>query len=197
MSSVIDLRAYLGEPSSRLLVMVDLQVRNWEELARDPQCGIAAALENCMAAIRHARTNGLPIAFTRQAEAAGAIEPATRSAWIPGFEPTRSDMVFERQRPSCYANRLFDNIVSQSGSFALAGLVADETCLATAIDAVHRGHHVTFLSDASVSRGRPGSDARSVHITATSAMGLFADVRATRRWMIATTQPTSRGHRYG
>jgi nicotinamidase-related amidase len=197
MSAVIDLRAYLGEPRSRLLVMVDLQMRNYEELARDPLCDIAGSLENCMAAIQHARAEGLPIAFTRLGEEPHAIERSAQSAWIPGFEPKRSDMVFERQRPSCYANRLFDNIVSQSGSFALAGLMADDACLATAIDAAHRGHDVTFLSDASVSRGRPGADARSVHVVTTKAMELFADVRATRRWVIATSQSTTRGHRYG
>jgi nicotinamidase-related amidase len=197
MSAVIDLRAYLGEPRSRLLVLVDLQMRNYQDLARDPLCDIACALANCRAAIQHARAEGLPIAFTRPGEEPQASLQSVQSAWIPGFEPKRSDMVFERQRPSCYANRLFDNIVSQSGSFALAGLMADDACLATAIDAAHRGHHVTFLSDASVSRGRVGADARSVHAVATKAMELFVDVRATRRWMIATSQSTTRGHRYG
>jgi nicotinamidase-related amidase len=197
MSAVIDLRAYLGEPGSRLLVLVDLQIRNYEELARDPLCDIAGCLENCMAAIQHARAQGMPIAFTRQGEEPHARERSAQSAWIPGFEPKRSDMVFERERPSCYANRLFDNIVSQSGSFALAGLIADEACLATAIDAAHRGHCVTFLNDAAVSRGRVGADARSVHTVTTKAMELFADVRATRRWMIATSPSTTRGHRYG
>jgi nicotinamidase-related amidase len=197
MSAVIELRAYLGEPRSRLLVLVDLQIRNYEELARDPLCDLAGCLENCMAAIQHARAQGLPIAFTRQGEEQRPSERSAQSAWIPGFEPKRSDMVFERERPSCYANRLFDNIVSQSGSFALAGLMADEACLATAIDAAHRGHHVTFLGDASVSRGRLGADARSVHAVTAKAMELFADVRATRRWVIATSQSTTRGHRYG
>jgi nicotinamidase-related amidase len=197
MSAVIDLRAYLGEPRSRLLVLVDLQMRNYQDLARDPFCDVAACLENCMAAIRHARALGLPIAFTRQGEEPRSSEPSAHSAWIPGFEPKRSDMVFERQRPSCYANRLFDNIVSQSGSFALAGLIADEACLATAIDAAHRGHHVTFLNDAAASRARAGADARSVHSITTRAMELFVDVRATRRWMIATSPSTTRGHRYG
>jgi len=197
MSAVIDLRAYRGEQRSRLLVMVDLQMRNYDDLAADPLCDITGSLENCMAAIQHARSSGLPIAFTRRAAEPGLSERSAHSAWIAGFEPKRYDMVFERQGPSLYANRLFDDIVSQSGSFALAGLVADETCLATAIDAVDRGHHVTFLSDASVSRGRPETDARSVHVVTTKAMELFADVRATRRWLIATSQRTSRGHRYG
>ena len=197
MSAVIDLRAYLGEPGSRLLVMVDLQMGNYEELARDPLCDVARCLENCMAAIEHARAQGLPIAFTRLGEEPHLAERSAKSAWIAGFEPKRSDMVFERQRPSCYANRLFDNIVAQSGSFALAGLNADEACLATAIDAAHRGHHVTFLKDAAASRARSGADARSVHSITTKVMELFVDVRATRSWMIATSPSTTRGHRYG
>ena len=99
------------------------------------------------------------------------------SAWISGFEPKRSDMVFERQQPSCYTNQLFEDVVSQTGSFAIAGLVAEESCLATAIDAAHRGHHVTFLSDASVSRwpARCRRHGRCMSLT-TKAMELFADV---------------------
>ena len=172
-------------------------MRTYEELARDPACDIARALDNCMSAIRHARVSGLPIAFTRHVDAIGHGERAEHSAWIAGFEPKRSDMVFERRQPSCYTNRLFEDIVSQTGSFAIAGLVAEEACLATAIDAAHRGHHVTFLSDASVSRGRLGADARAAHVATTKAMELFADVRATRHWLIATSQRTSKGHRYG
>ena len=197
MNAVIDLRTYLGGPSGKLLVMVDLQMRTCEELARDPACDIARSLDNCMSAIRHARASGVPIAFTRHSTEAGSIESSAHSAWIAGFEPKRTDMVFERQRPSCYANRLFEDIASRTGSFAIAGLVAEEACLATVIDAAHRGHHVTFLSDASVSRGRLGADARSAHVVTTKAMELFADVRATRHWLIATSQRSAKGHRYG
>jgi nicotinamidase-related amidase len=197
MSSVIDLRDYVSASSNRLLVMVGLQENNYEELAKDPSCDIARSLENCMSAIRHARANGLQLAFTRQADGRGLIGRPTNSAWISGFEPKRSDMVFELQQPSCYSNWLFDDIVSRSRSFAIAGLSADGACLATAIDASHRGHHVTFLSDASVSRGRRDADRRAVHAVATEAIQLFADVAATRHWLIATSQRISEGHRYG
>jgi nicotinamidase-related amidase len=195
MTSIVDLCTYVQGASARLLVMVDLQMRTYEELAADPACDIARALDNCMSAIRHARASGVPIAFTRNNTDNGLIG-SEHSAWIAGFEPKRSDMVFERQQPSCYTNRLFEDIVSQTGSFAIAGLIAEEACLATVIDAAHRDHHVTFLSDASVSRGRLGADARAAHVATTKAMELFADVRATRHWLIAS-QRTSKGHRYG
>jgi nicotinamidase-related amidase len=154
-------------------------------------------MENCTLAIRHARSLGLPIAFTRQADRPGSIERPAQSAWISGFEPKRSDMVFERQQPSCYTNQLFEDTVSRVGGFAIAGLVAEETCLATAIDASHRGHRVTFLSDASASRGRNAADADAVHLITTKAIGLFADIATTRLWLLATSPRTLKEHRYG
>ena len=198
MSTVIDLRTYVSSASnSRLLVMVDLQEKNYSELVCDRASGLARSLENCMSVIRHARNLGLPIAFTRQTDSSESIERLSQSAWISGFEPKRSDMVFERPQPSCYANQLFADVVSQIGSFAIAGLVAEETCLATAIDASHRGHRVTFLSDASVSRGRPDADATAVHAVTTRAIELFADTVTTRDWLVATTPRTPKGHRHG
>ena len=68
MSSVIDLRTYVGASNSRLLVMVDLQQKNYDALAREHGSGLARALDNCMAAIRHARNFGIPLAFTRQGD---------------------------------------------------------------------------------------------------------------------------------
>jgi nicotinamidase-related amidase len=166
-------------------------------LSKDGAFDLSRSLDNCMSAIRHARNLGLPIAFTRQGEQQGLIERSAQSAWISGFGPKRSDMVFERSQPSCYSNQLFEDVVSQVGSFVIAGLVADETCLATAIDASHRGHRVTFLSDASASRGRIAANAGAVHAVATSAIELFADIVTTRHWLAATSPRSSRGHRYG
>jgi nicotinamidase-related amidase len=197
MSSVVDLTTYIGASNSRLLVMVDLQEENYDRLARDYAVELDRSLESCRAAIRHARNSGLPIAFTRRAEGLGLIERSAQSAWLSGFEPKRSDMVFERQEPSCYSNPLFGDVVSQIGSFAIGGLAAEEICLATAIDASHRGHRVTFLSDASASRRRHNADARAVHVVATNAIELFADIATTDHWLLATSQRPLRGHRYG
>lgn len=197
MSSVIDLRTYVGASSRRLLVMVDLQEKNYHRLAKDNAPDLMRALDNCMAAIRHARESAIPIAFTRQGDGPGVLERSAPSAWISGFEPRRSDMVFERQQPSCYSNQLFENVVSAAGSFVLAGLVAEETCLATAIDASRRSHRITFLSDASVSCARPGTSAAAVHALATKTIELFADVATTGQWLVATSQRPLKGHRYG
>jgi len=177
--------------------MVDLQEKNYNELSKDRASDLTRSLENCMSAIRHARNLGLPIAFTRQADGPGLIERSAQSAWISGFEPKRADMVFERQYPSCYTNQLFDDVISHTGSFAIAGLVAEQTCLATVIDASYRGHHVTFLNDASASRARRAADAGAVHLVTTKAIELFADTITTRDWLVATSPRTPKGHRHG
>src|SRR5260370_40728346 len=155
--------------------MVALQEKNYDELACDRATDLARSLENCMSAIRHARNLGVPIAFTRQTDSSESIGRLAQSAWISGFEPKRSDMVFERPQPSCYTNQLFTDVVSQIGGFAIAGLVAEQTSLATASDASHRGHHVTFLSDASVSRGRHNAASRAIHLVSLIPIVLFID----------------------
>ncbi|MBU6463913.1 MAG: isochorismatase family protein [Bradyrhizobium sp.] len=197
MNTVIDLRAFVSTSNSRLLVMIDLLETNYTELVGVGASDLIRSLENCRSAIRHARSVDLPIAFTRPADGPGSTERPVQSAWISGFEPKRSDMVFERPQPSCYSNQLFDDIVSQIGNFTMAGLVAERTCLATAIDAAHRGHNVTFLRDASVSCGRHDVDARAVHIVTTQAIELFAGTATTRDWLVAMAPRNSRGRRYG
>jgi nicotinamidase-related amidase len=197
MSSVINLKAYVGASNSRLLIMVDLQEDCLDRLARDGAADLCRSLESCRAAIMHARNFGIPIAFTRRAKGLGLVDRSIQSAWIPGFEPKRSDMVFERQHPSCYSNHLFEDVVSPFGSFAMGGLGAEDICLATAIDASQRGHRVTFLSDASASSRRQNADAREVHAVATKAIELFADVATTSHWLVATSQRPLKGQRYG
>ncbi len=80
MNAVIDLRSYVSASNTRLLVMVDLQERNHDKMARDRAWDLARSMENCTLAIRHARSLGLPIAFTRQADRPGSIERPAQSA---------------------------------------------------------------------------------------------------------------------
>src|SRR3954452_21896900 len=113
MSTVIDLRTYVGTSNRRLLVMVDLQQKNYDELAKDNAPDLQRALNNCVAAIRHAREFALPMALTRHGDAEkqigpGMLEKASQSWWSSGREARRAYMVFERQQPSCYSNHLFE-----------------------------------------------------------------------------------------
>ncbi len=148
MSSVIDLRAYVNPSVIQTLVLVDLQqeyIASPRVLALEETKG---ALANCRAALAHARAMGLPVAFVRWIDRTPLFNKATRfSRWIEGFEPHGVDMIFERNRPSCYASADFAEVMSSGGgSFVLAGFAGEAACLATAIEAFHRGHTVTYLA---------------------------------------------------
>jgi nicotinamidase-related amidase len=166
--------------------MIDLQ----QEYVSAPRLlavpGAEQALANCVAALAHARAIGIPIAFTRQVRAAPFFNKATRfSHWIDGVGPSPTDMVFERDRPSCYASERFSEMMelAGNGNLVIAGFAGETACLATAIDAYHRGHRVTFLSDASASHGLGGIEASDIHRSVTALIGLYANVATTREWI--------------
>ena len=98
-------------------------------------------------------------------------------------------MIFERNRPSCYASGDFAEVIgSGGGSFVLAGFAGEAACLATAIDAFHRGHSVTFLTDASASHALDDIGANEVHRVVSGVAGLYGDVVTTRSWITRTSR---------
>lgn len=183
MRNVVSLRSYCNV--SCTLVLLDLQQ---ESIAASKLYSIPkaeAAIENCRWALAHAREMGFPVAFLRMVGRAPFFNPMlSYSHWIPGFEPLTSEMVFERSMPSCYANREFGHVMTESGGhFVLAGFSGETGCLATAIEAFHRGHSVTYLADASASRGVNQIPAASVHETVVELIGLYGEVTTTQSWI--------------
>jgi nicotinamidase-related amidase len=145
MSSVIYLKAMSDPSVAPCVVFVDLQR---EYIAGSRLMTVAdpsSVLANCRAVLCHARMMGFPIAHVRQNSASPFFNPTTSFfEWIAGFEPTSADMVFERNKPSCYSNRLFADLMeSCGGHFVLAGFAGETACLSTAVDAYHRYHHFT------------------------------------------------------
>ena len=193
MSSVIDLRAYVNPSVVQTLVLVDLQ----QEYTASPRVlaleNTKGALGNCRAALAHARAMGLPVAFVRWIDRTPLFNKATRfSRWIEGFEPHGVDMIFERNRPSCYASAEFAEVIgSGGGSFVLAGFAGEAACLATAIDAFHRGHTVTYLTDASASHALDDMGANEVHRAVSRVAGLYGDVVTTQSWIARTSRRSS------
>ena len=193
MSSVIDLRAYVNPSVIQTLVLVDLQ----QEYIAAPRVlaleETKTALANCRSALAHARASGLPVAFVRWIDRAPLFNKATRfSRWIEGFEPHGVDMIFERNRPSCYASADFAEVIgSGGGSFVLAGFAGEAACLATAIDAFHRDHTVTFLADASASHALDDVNARDVHRVVSRVAGLYGNVLSTKGWITSTSRKTN------
>jgi nicotinamidase-related amidase len=193
MSSVIDLRAYVNPSVIQTLVLVDLQqeyIASPRVLALEDTKG---ALANCRAALAHARAMGLPVAFARWIDRTPLFNKATRfSRWIEGFEPHGVDMIFERNRPSCYASNDFAEVMSAGGgSFVLAGFAGEAACLATAIEAFHRGHTVTYLADASASHALDDISEKEVHRVVAGVAGLYGEVLTTGAWIARTSRKTN------
>ncbi len=70
----------------------------------------------------------------------------------------------------------------------LAGFAGEAACLATAIDAFHRGHAVTFLADASASHALDDVAANDVHRVVSSVAGLYGEVLTTKSWIARTSR---------
>ena len=176
MTQIFNLRGWTSPSTMPTLVLMDMQ---------QLQLTTSRALDNCRAALRRARAAGLPVAFSRLLPvmyADEAMGPATR--WIDGFVPTRADMIFDRDKPSCYASAEFADVVNLgSRRFALAGFSGESSCLATAIDAFHRGHKFTFLFDASASRPFGRLDAEDAHLAAVELIAQYGAVQTTADWI--------------
>jgi nicotinamidase-related amidase len=192
-SNIIPLRAFTDPTQIPTLVLVDMQKEYATRARATLLTGTGQAIENCRRALSHARRTGIPVAFVRRRSSSPFFNPATPfSGWIDGFVPTRDDAVFDRSQPSCYASAPFADMMAHAGShIVLAGFAGEAACLATAIDAFHRGQRVTFLEDASASHGLGEFDASEVHGVISRIVELYGDVCSTHTWIAstATRQP--------
>jgi nicotinamidase-related amidase len=184
-NQVIYLRA-LADPSvTPCLVLIDLQ----QEYVTGARLMVVpdarSALANCRAALDHARSMRFPVAFLRQVSRSAFFNPATVfSGWIEGFEPTGSDMIFERERPSCYSSKLFEQLMAGCGGhFVLAGFAGETACLSTAIEAYHRKHCFSYLADASASHALGELSAGDVQNAVTKIIGVYGEILDTRSWI--------------
>ena len=195
MRNVVNLRSYAIASPIPTLVLMDLQ----QEYIASPRLfsipGAEKALENCRLALSHSRRVGLPVAFLRMIGRSPFFNPVlSYSNWIPGFEPLTSEMVFERSKPSCYANREFAHAMTEGGGhFVLAGFSGEAGCLATAVEAFHHGHRVTYLADASASLALNQIPAPTVHETVAQLIGLYGEVTTTQDWISEQTASISLG----
>ncbi|WP_342106578.1 cysteine hydrolase family protein [Methylobacterium sp. SI9] len=179
---------YRRPRSVPVLVLVDMQQEY--EVAGRPLAlpSIGPALSNCRLALDHARESGIQIAYVRWI-GAPLFQAGTRFArWIEGFEPQGCDMIFDRDRPSCYASPSFADVMERgSPPLVIAGFAGEAACLATAIDGYHRGQDITFLNDASASHGLDGIAAADIHRSVSAVLRAFGDVMNTQAWIAATS----------
>jgi nicotinamidase-related amidase len=143
------------------------------------------ALANCGLALAAARELQLPVAFVRKVVPPAEMGDDVRlPAWMPGFEPKRSDMVFDCRMPSCYSNSDFAEMMDAiDGNCAIAGLFAETACLSTLITGFHRNHRPVYLADASASCGLKTVEGSYVPQAATAIISLYAKVMTTQQWI--------------
>jgi nicotinamidase-related amidase len=188
MSTIVDLKKFRDRGRTlATLVLVDLHHDMFDLFEVNGESGPTNALERCAALLKHARACGLPVAFTRRIVAPdtfGAM--ASYPRWINGFEPQRSDMVFDHCRPSCYDSCEFAQMAEYlGGKFVMAGRMGELSCLSTAVDAHHRDHRPTVLIDALVSRC---SSAAMMERALAQIVSLYAETDTAQGWMSATSR---------
>jgi nicotinamidase-related amidase len=186
-SNFLDFKARDKAPT---LVLVDLHHAHSSETGANPRVNdLATALEQCRAALGHARRHGLPVAFVRHMSPPQSFlaNPAYPS-WLGDIRPRRSDMIFERPFPSCYASSEFAQMALRSRELVLAGLFGETSCLTTLMEGYGRGHAFTYLADASVSRGVDSIPPDQVHRSVTAIASLYSGVSSTEAWMNRTSR---------
>ncbi len=181
--NLVHLRAYVDPSALPTLVLVDLQQ---EYIATPRKLAVPnakAALSHCRLALDHARKMGFPVAFTKWICRTPFFNAATPFCqWIEGFVPLPSEMVFERDRPSCYTSAEFSRVMDmdRGANIVLAGFAGETACLSTIIDAHHRAHRVTLLSDASASHPLTNFGADEVHLFISKLSSLYGTVSNAR-----------------
>jgi nicotinamidase-related amidase len=190
MNSVIYLKAMTDPSVAPCFVLADLQQAYITGPRFMEMPAAKSVLVNCRAALQHARAMGFPVAYVRQSSQTPFFNPVTNFFnWIVGFEPTAADIVFERNKPSCYSSKHFSDLMdSCHGHFVLAGFAGETACLSTAIDAYHRNHRFTYLADASASHELGGLSASDVHEAITQIVGVYGTILNTNSWIATTTR---------
>jgi nicotinamidase-related amidase len=178
------LRRFANSSDVPIVVFVDMQQEYLAQLRLLAIPGIDRALDNCRKVLDHSRKVGLPVAFIRMVANRHFSTATPFVRWIEGFEPHRNEMVFERARPSCYSCEPFTALVSQSrGGIVQVGFPGESACLSTLIDAFHRNHKATYLTDASASHALGEMSADDVRRAVAKISGVYGDVHETAEWI--------------
>ena len=180
MAAVLPLSRYRPSAAAPLIIFVDLQNEFVFE-GRPLQIKSAeSALANCRRLLEGARAARLSIAHVRLV--GSAFHHASHGAeWIDEFRPYGSEMVFERETPSCYGSPAFCKMMDAGGgaSAILAGLAGSTSCLATLIEAEQRHHKVCYAHDASSSNARSFEQEKTIHEAAVQIASQFVELVGT------------------
>jgi len=168
--------------NNTILLFIDLQLEYTASGRAYALQNSAECLNNCRRLLETARSAKLTIAHFRQLRPGTFFNPETEfSKWIEEFRPRPNEMVFERDQPSVYSNRSFESFVNEITwpELIICGLTGEMGCLSTAIDAAHREHKVTFVSDASASRSLHKYSEEQSHEAVTKIIDIYVQLGST------------------
>jgi ureidoacrylate peracid hydrolase len=122
--------------------------------------GTDESLENCRAVLTNAREKNWSIAHVRH-EQPGSIFGQSHAAtqFVKGFEPLPHEHLFTKGNFSCYSNPGFEKFMetSRPEQVYLIGYSSLMCCLSTIVEGYHRGHELSFVTDASLARATPNA----------------------------------------
>lgn len=180
-SSILDFKERSATPT---LVLVDLHNGHPEADMGPGRDDYQLALDQCRAVLGYARGCGFPIAFVRHnSPAPSFLATQACPSWIHDIRPRRSEMVFERAMPSCYASSEFAQMAERNRKLVLAGLFGESSCIATLVEGFGRNHHFIYLADASISRESCGISAADMHRGVAAIASRYCEVMSTQDWI--------------
>jgi nicotinamidase-related amidase len=185
MGAVSNLLDFKERDEAPTLVLVDLHDDRLPGVKLNPERkDFLDALEKCRTALTYARRNDLPIAFVRHTSPPPSfLANHAYPTWIHDIRPRRTDMIFERAMPSCFASTEFAQMARRSRELVLAGLFGESSCLSTLVEGYGRSHHFTFLADASVSRGQGNIPADEMHRGVVEIASFYSEISSTDAWI--------------
>jgi len=165
-----------------LIAFVDLQAEHIAQERPYSVSNIEPWFENLKLLLESARKMRFPIAHFRQIRSDIFFnEKSIYSNWIEDFRPRGNEAIYQRALPSCYSNKPFSTYIERIKKplIVLAGLVADQACLSTVIEAHHRGHQVIYVSDASSNPQLGSLSEEKSHDIVTEIISIYAEVSTT------------------
>lgn len=180
--NVIPLHSNIGFTRPPFIAFVDLQVEHISDGRAYCVKEVEPWIDNCQRLLDAVRELRLPVAHFRQLRSSVFFnEKTVYSQWIKDFRPRANEAIYERQLPSCYANKAFSDYIDRVNQpiIILAGLTADQSCLSTVIEAYHRNHHVIYVSDASSNPALGNLCEEESHKIVSNIISLYAEVTTT------------------
>lgn len=165
-----------------VLALMDLQMEYVAEGRAYYLGHSGGALQNCARLLASARQFDLPVAHFRQLLPGQHFnECSDLAGWIQEFRPLPNEAVYQRDVPSAYRNEIFCSLVDAMDDplVMLAGLTSERACLSTIIDAVHLGHRIAFVEDASACAGIGGRGCQDAHAFVCDLIAEYCDVIST------------------